>query len=469
MAIVLTETYESLTNSDLIRSAARQLGEPESAVSTAISAAGMALLARLSHLSADIGLMNRVASLIDMRGSAADAVLAPAPGGPSAASRLGRGTALLNMVYGPRLQCLVEALADYAEISQPSARAAIGHAAPLVLTALGERLSEHETHMSALVPTGTQLANVLQKERETIALDVPPVLMAALDKPVVRIKPAVIGSAGQYAASAQPSYGGAATGGPTASTVDVAARYEIDGASLGAPALIGGLVSLALLWWLFLPGLYAPYAIRTTPATDTFGRTTAPRADDRTQRPATGPDTLAGGSFSSTTSSTPSSRTAPAAVTSLLRFIKRTLPSNKQIDFAEEGIEGRLIQLIENRGLPLERNQWFEFDRLNFQTGSSNLTADSRAQVQNIADILSSYPAVKIKIGGYTDNVGNAADNQRLSEQRAQRVMTELITLGVNALRLDAEGYGEQHPVADNATSEGRARNRRIAVRIAER
>ena len=89
--------------------------------------------------------------------------------------------------------------------------------------------------------------------------------------------------------------------------------------------------------------------------------------------------------------------------------------------------------------------------------------------MQNIADILSSYPTVRIKIGGYTDNVGDPSANQRLSEARAQRVMTELITLGVNALRLEAEGYGEQHPLADNATSEGRARNRRTAVRITER
>ena len=238
--------------------------------------------------------------------------------------------------------------------------------------------------------------------------------------------------------------------------------------------MIGGLVALAFLWWLFLPGLYAPYSLAGIACNGCFQRTADQRGGDRDRvsaprPPVTGPDTQAGGSFSSSTSTTPSSRTLPAPVTNLIRFIKRTLPSNKQIDFAEEGIEGRLIQMIENRGLPLDRNQWFDFDRLNFQTGSSNLTAESRAQVQNIADILASYPAVKIKIGGYTDNVGEPAANQKLSEARAQRVMTELITLGINALRLDAEGYGEQHPVADNTTSEGRARNRRIAVRVTER
>ena len=113
--------------------------------------------------------------------------------------------------------------------------------------------------------------------------------------------------------------------------------------------------------------------------------------------------------------------------------------------------------------------QWFEFDRLTFHTGSSNLTPESRAQVQNIADIMSAFATTRIKIGGYTDNAGDPAANQRLSEARAQRVMTELISLGVNALRIEAQGYGEQHPVADNATAEGQARNRRIAIRVVER
>ena len=153
----------------------------------------------------------------------------------------------------------------------------------------------------------------------------------------------------------------------------------------------------------------------------------------------------------------------------ICRVIKRPLPTKKQIDYAEEGIEAGMMARIEDRSRPLERTQWFDFDRLNFQTGSSNLTPESRAQAQNIADILEAYPSVKIKIGGYTDNVGDPQANQRLSEARAQRVMTELITLGVNALRLEAEGYGDQHPIGDNATSEGRARNRRIAVRVTER
>ena len=82
---------------------------------------------------------------------------------------------------------------------------------------------------------------------------------------------------------------------------------------------------------------------------------------------------------------------------------------------------------------------------------------------------MAAYPVVKLKIGGYTDNVGDPAANQLLSEQRAANVRDALVRLGVAQDRLAAEGYGEQFPVGDNATPEGRAMNRRISMRVVEK
>jgi outer membrane protein OmpA-like peptidoglycan-associated protein len=76
---------------------------------------------------------------------------------------------------------------------------------------------------------------------------------------------------------------------------------------------------------------------------------------------------------------------------------------------------------------------------------------------------------VHIKIGGYTDNTGDAAANQTLSEARAKNVMDALAAKGVDASRMESEGYGDQHPVADNSTEEGRAQNRRIALRVTQK
>ena len=84
----------------------------------------------------------------------------------------------------------------------------------------------------------------------------------------------------------------------------------------------------------------------------------------------------------------------------------------------------------------------------------------------NIAEILKAYPQVRIKIGGYTDNVGDEVHNLTLSQNRALNTMNEIIDLGVDRARLAAEGNGVDLPVADNATEEGRQRNRRIDIRV---
>ena len=91
---------------------------------------------------------------------------------------------------------------------------------------------------------------------------------------------------------------------------------------------------------------------------------------------------------------------------------------------------------------------------------------DSTEQLSNIAAILQGYPLVSLKIGGYTDNTGDPAANMRLSEMRADAVRDQLQGMGIDASRLAAEGYGDQHPVADNSTVEGRAQNRRVAIRV---
>ncbi|HEY8714481.1 MAG TPA: OmpA family protein [Candidatus Acidoferrum sp.] len=71
---------------------------------------------------------------------------------------------------------------------------------------------------------------------------------------------------------------------------------------------------------------------------------------------------------------------------------------------------------------------------------------------------------LKLKVEGHTDNQGNAAANQALSERRAQAVVAWLTAHGVQASRLSAEGLGQTKPVADNGSEEGRAKNRRVEL-----
>jgi outer membrane protein OmpA-like peptidoglycan-associated protein len=157
------------------------------------------------------------------------------------------------------------------------------------------------------------------------------------------------------------------------------------------------------------------------------------------------------------------------AASVLGNMIDRPLPGGTQVRFPEKGVEGRLLTFVVDPKQPLDKGTWFDFDRLTFDSGAATLRPESHDQLGAVAQILKAYPRVKVKIGGYTDSVGQAAANQRLSEERAANVRGELVKLGIAADRLTAEGYGEQHPVADNATEEGRARNRRISMRVDER
>ncbi|MBV8326596.1 sodium-translocating pyrophosphatase [Chryseobacterium sp.] len=115
----------------------------------------------------------------------------------------------------------------------------------------------------------------------------------------------------------------------------------------------------------------------------------------------------------------------------------------------------------------LDPNKWYTIENLYFETGSSDLKPGYELQLNNLAEILNTYPELKIKLGGYTDNSGNEESNQQLSNLRAQTAKLKLLELGVASDRVEAEGYGSQHPVCEtNDTEECKAKNRRIDVRV---
>jgi OmpA-OmpF porin, OOP family len=105
---------------------------------------------------------------------------------------------------------------------------------------------------------------------------------------------------------------------------------------------------------------------------------------------------------------------------------------------------------------------------LRFDTAKWNLRRESEAKLNQIASTLKANPDVNATISGYTDNIGSAASNIQLSQQRANSVRSELIHKGIAANRLTAEGFGEQSPIASNSTNAGRAMNRRVTVSVAQ-
>jgi OmpA-OmpF porin, OOP family len=148
--------------------------------------------------------------------------------------------------------------------------------------------------------------------------------------------------------------------------------------------------------------------------------------------------------------------------------MKVGLPGGVVLDVPKGSLEDKIVTYIQSKD-SISKSLWFDFDRLLFDTGKSTLKAESAPQLANAVAIMKAFPKVKIKLGGYTDNVGNPASNLKLSSDRAKNVMMELVKLGVSAGRLSAEGYGDKNPVASNDTKEGQAQNRRISISVREK
>lgn len=147
------------------------------------------------------------------------------------------------------------------------------------------------------------------------------------------------------------------------------------------------------------------------------------------------------------------------------------LADNTELQVGEFSVERKLVDFINNGSID-ENNKsanWISFDRLQFETGKATLKSSSDEQLKNIVAVLKAYPNVNLKLGGYTDNTGDAAKNLVLSKERALNVMNKMIGMGIDASRLQADGYGQDFPVGDNATELGRAMNRRIDVKVSRK
>jgi outer membrane protein OmpA-like peptidoglycan-associated protein len=146
--------------------------------------------------------------------------------------------------------------------------------------------------------------------------------------------------------------------------------------------------------------------------------------------------------------------------------IKVVLPNGEELNAYKGGIEDQLVTFLKDPNAKASKNTWFDFDNLNFETGSATITPESMTQLQNIADILKAFPNTSIKIGGYTDKTGDERANMKLSQARAEAVVAALKQDGVNTMQvLGAEGYGSQFAkLPSTASDEERRTDRRIAV-----
>jgi len=118
--------------------------------------------------------------------------------------------------------------------------------------------------------------------------------------------------------------------------------------------------------------------------------------------------------------------------------------------------------------IPVEEQEVLKeaFDNLQFATGKSKISKESYESLDLLVELLVKKPDYKIYIAGHTDNVGGAKANKKLSQERAEAVKIYLMNKGISPTRIKTEGFGQERPVADNTTEEGRRKNRRVEFRV---
>ena len=124
-----------------------------------------------------------------------------------------------------------------------------------------------------------------------------------------------------------------------------------------------------------------------------------------------------------------------------------------------------MVQVIQaNEMLDALNKDGFIALYINFDTGKSTIKDDSQPIIDQIFNLLNDNQALKVSVEGHTDNTGTVDGNKKLSEDRAKAVADALTKKGINKTRLATKGWGQERPIADNRTDEGKTKNRRVEI-----
>jgi len=428
MATSLLESLTLHATQQLVPAATAKLGESEPAVTRGLHASYASILAGLVARVGEPGVMRKVFDLVsspsnDARLLEAGSTLRPdtltnlldLSGSSSVVGQL--GSKFTSVLFDGNNAEAAEVIARHSGLRFESAAKLLTLCGPLVLSVLGRRVRDNRLDLAGF-------ANMMMSQKDEILRAAPAGMTALLDR---------FGGAGRETVRPVSTY-------VEPQRTAVAAEPRPSSMRWLLPAL-GALAALFVVWSATRRGSVDPVATR---------------ADSAATRMAE-----AAGDVARSTGAAIS-----GAVANLGDFVRRRLPNGTELNVPERGIESQLIGFLGDGNRPVSDTLWFNFDRLLFDTDAATLQPQSQEQLRNIAEILKAWPNVAMKVGGYTDNTGDPAANLDLSQRRATNVRQSLVDLGVPANRLQAEGFGERHPIADNLTDEGRQQNRRIALNV---
>ena len=411
MSFNLVDSVKGLFTNELTGKMASSFGESEGSIQKALSGAIPAVLAGLLNKA---GTTDGASSILNLSKEAASSgVLSNLGSFAGSGNLVSKGLEWLKKLFGDKFDNITSLISGFAGIRDSSAASVLSVAAPAALGTLGKQVNTNNLSVGGLT-------SLLASQKDSI--------LSALPSGLNLAGALGLGSLGDLGSKLTGAFS-SATG-----TARATAEKATSGGNKWLMPLIIALIVIAALYYLFKGCNKTAGDVAVTPAD-----TVVNRAQD-----------------------------VPAAP--VMESIKVTLPDGVELDAYRGGIEDKLVTFLNDPASQGGKDVWFDFDNLNFQTGSAEITAESMRQVNNIAAILKAYPKLKIKIGGYTDKSGDVAVNKKLSQDRADAVLKALKDTGSNSAQLvGAEGYGSEFAkAAADAPDEERRLDRRIAVGVRE-
>lgn len=430
MSLNIIDLIKGQLGPALVSQAASQLGESESAISKAISGLLPAVVGGLANNADKPGVLDAIT------GATSGGILGNLLGDASTNPMI---STVLASIFGDKIGGLVNAVSSFAGVSNSSSNSLLNMVAGAALGSIGKYaadnklgndgvknlLEDQKGIVSTLMPAGLSLASLGLGSMGSTSMDVPTekVKVTSYDEPKIEVN----------------------RGGNTHVNVD-----KVDDADGGGSIWkwLLPLLLLALAAWFLWKQCNKP-ADTTTTMTDSTAMMTDSAAV-----------------------------TAPGD-----SAMMNTTKTDEDIDLNgtaikgyKGGMEDSMISFLKSGAYATAaddaalKDNWYTFDKVNFKMGSStDLEAASQGQLNNLLAILKAYPEAKIKIGGYTDKVGDEAANVKLSGERAEYIKKWLTDKGVGAQVLGAEGYGSKFATVDASASDAeRAIDRKMAVRFAK-
>ena len=418
MSINLVDSIKSLLPNDLLNKASGMLGEKPENVQQAVSGIIPSILTAVLHKAGS----GDIQGILNMAVNAAKNGIPENLGSliGSGEGLASKGADMLKNLFGDKTQGLTDAISGFSGISGKSASSLMSVAAPAAMGVIGKQVADSNLNAGGLL-------SFLNSQKDNILNAVP----SGLNIAGVLGLGSLSGIAGKLSGALSGFKGGVENAASNIANATGTATAKASSGSRWLLPLLLILVLIAIIWYFM--NRHSPASTTPTMA-DTVAVT-----NDTPMAMATGPEQ-----------------------------IKVKLPDGKELAALKGGIEDQLVTFLNDPNSKAGKDVWFDFDNLNFKTGSSDISNESIDQIQNIAAILKAYPKVKIKIGGYTDRTGDSLQNKKLSRDRAASVAAAIKGAGASGSQVTgAEGYGSAFAkAAADAPEADRKKDRHISVSV---